>query len=125
MRSRNRLFPSLGLASAVGLVGLVGLVSMGCRDDVRVINHQIHQGPPAGTLVDTPGNTGKSSPFEGNPIGSPGAAPSAIGGGPLPANPPTGANDEGNPNMSEEPLPVKPDADEQSAGTKQPPPITP
>ena len=125
MRSRFLL----GLAVAAAFVA-----TSGCRDDVHVNSRTIHEGPRAGTLVDTPWNTGRSSPYEGVSGSTLDSAspPNAIGGGPAPApsttvgNPPTGANDEGSPNMSEEPLPAKPDASEQSAGTTtQPPPIVP
>ena len=122
---RSRFLLGLGLVCALASTA-------GCRDDVHVNSRQIHEGPRAGTLVDTPWNTGRSSPFEGTTgttLDS-APAPSAIGGGPAApvgtaGNPPTGANDEGSPNMSEEPLPAKPDASEQSAGTAPAPTVIP
>jgi hypothetical protein len=121
---RSNVLLGLGLCSALAFAGV------GCRDDIRVQSRTYNEGPTAGTLVDTPTDPGLSSPYEGttgSTLETPVAPPTAIGGGPLPSagNPPTGANDEGNPVMTEEPLPAKPDASEQSAGTTQPPAIAP
>ena len=120
---RSRLLPS----GFVVVASLLTFGGVGCRNDVHVQSSTYHLAPTAGKLVETEWNTPRTSPWEGmsgTTLEPTAPVPSAIGGGPpasppLPptlANPPTGANDEGNPNMSEEPLPAKPDASEQAAG---------
>lgn len=112
MRSSHHVVLGLGLISALAFG------AAGCRDDIHVNSRHYNEAPRTGTLVDAPWNTGRPPASEST------TAPSAIGGGPASpqaSNAPTGANDEGSPTMSEEPLSSKPDALEQAAGTPQPP----